>query len=585
MKNNLFRYGVALLISTCLIGWVTGPPTVSAAGEQTSFDIRTTAATAEEKVYFDITIEGANLDQLYGYDLTIEVPNGVTFVKEKAVDYLPGGLPAPYQEGNTVRFGSTKTGHAAGENGTMTLSKLTLQADIPGIVKIKLVKVKSMKNLDTGLHSTVHEVNKTVSVLITSDNEGTDPGPGSGSGSGPSPSPSPSPSPAPGTDLPPIPGITVLTEAAGAGQVESGRIVIPVNGPVQAPMELLRKWAEQNPSAVVALKAGNVIYSIPLSEMVSGVWRDQLGDQADKAVITIVVTEASKQQSDKAERGAAQIGTNLLMKPVDFEIFAETPSGEKITISKFTGYVSRSFELDFEVEPGNTTGVYLDEATGELLPVPTIFRIVDGKTVAELFRKGNSVYSLISLDKHFVDLEGHWGKSIVETMANKLIVQGTTDLNFDPDKPVTRAEFAALVVRALSMDRIIGNTSFSDVNGEWYEAVVNAAADAGLVGGYPDGTFKPNAPLNRQELAVILKRAAQLVGKPLAITVSSPAAAPFTDYDKAAAWAQQDIADAAAAGIIEGDEQSAFRPEALTTRAEAAAVLKRLLTFAGMYND
>ncbi|MNQ92962.1 hypothetical protein D3C85_1084050 [compost metagenome] len=85
-------------------------------------------------------------------------------------------------------------------------------------------------------------------------------------------------------------------------------------------------------------------------------------------------------------------------------------------------------------------------------------------------------------------------------------------------------------------------------------------------------------------MAVILKRAVQFAGQPLATTEASGSVRPFVDFNEAAPWGQQAIAEAAAAGLIEGDEQNTFRPEAPTTRGEAAAVLKRLLSFTGMYS-
>ncbi|CAN7346246.1 S-layer homology domain-containing protein [Paenibacillus sp. LjRoot153] len=571
MIKQLFRIGTILLFITCLFGVVKGSSVAFADEVPTSFDIRTTTPTIKEKNTFAITVVGSNLNKLYAYDLTIDIPTGVTLLSVE--DNLSGGTPVFVQNGNTLRYGSTKSGQAAGESGTKTLTTLTFQAGAPGIVDFKLVKVKNLINLETGLHATVHDVPKKLTIQITSDNRennGNENGNGNANGN----------SSGNGNTK----AFRDITEEDGNGQVASGQVIVSAEGPVRVSIGLLQKWTVQNSSAVIVLKVGNITYSIPLSEMTSGAWRDELGDQADKAVITINVTEASKEQGDKFERAATKIGTNLLIKPIDFEMIAETPSGEKVTITKFTRYVPRSFQLDVEVESSHTIGVYMDEATGELLPVPTVFRSINGKTVAELFRKGNSVYSLIRLEKHFADLEGHWSESLVESMANKLIVNGLSDQIFGPDKPVTRAEFASMLVRALSLDRNAGNTSFADINGQWYDALVQSAADAGLVSGYPDKTFRPEATLNRQELAVILQRAVQFTGQPWATSEVSGSVRPFVDFNEAAPWSQQAIAQAAAAGLIEGDEQNTFRPEAQTTRGEAAAVLNRLLTFAGMYS-
>ncbi|RAV21580.1 hypothetical protein DQG23_09985 [Paenibacillus contaminans] len=377
----------------------------------------------------------------------------------------------------------------------------------------------------------------------------------------------------------------VVTEPMGAEQVQTGRIRIPADGPVQVSLALLQKWAKQNPSAAIEMHVGNLSYSIPLNEFTTEEWVARLGADADKAVIKIVITETNDEQAGKVKQGAANIGADLLVKPVAFEVQAITPDGNAVLLSTFARYVPRLFELDFDIEPGQTTGVYMDDSTGELLPVPTVFRIVNGKTVAKLYRKGNSLYALARAEKHFADLDGHWGKSIVETMANKLLVQGTSERSFEPDKPVTRAEFAAMLVRALALNHISDDASFTDVKGEWYGEDVRAATHAGLVGGYPDGSFRPDARMIRQEMAVTLRRAARYAGKPIEISDSSEKRTSFVDLGEAADWAQADIAAAAKAGMMEGDERNAFRPEAQTTRAEAAAVLKRLLMHADMYSE
>ena len=88
------------------------------------------------------------------------------------------------------------------------------------------------------------------------------------------------------------------------------------------------------------------------------------------------------------------------------------------------------------------------------------------------------------------------------------IVSGVSDTLFDPDRNITRAEFAAIIARALKLaDK---TADFKDVNGEWFAPYVGACSDAGIITGY-DGYFRPNDNITRQEMAVIptLKKRAQ----------------------------------------------------------------------------
>ena len=99
------------------------------------------------------------------------------------------------------------------------------------------------------------------------------------------------------------------------------------------------------------------------------------------------------------------------------------------------------------------------------------------------------------------DITGHYFESDMRALINKGILKGTAPNKYEPDKSVTRAEYAAFVVRTLELDKYnkadlsiaeLNESNFKDVKlGDWYSDVVQIAAKAGIVGGYPDGTFKP----------------------------------------------------------------------------------------------
>uniref|UniRef100_UPI001EF844EB S-layer homology domain-containing protein n=1 Tax=Cohnella mopanensis TaxID=2911966 RepID=UPI001EF844EB len=111
--------------------------------------------------------------------------------------------------------------------------------------------------------------------------------------------------------------------------------------------------------------------------------------------------------------------------------------------------------------------------------------------------------------------------------------------------------------------------NFSDIPGHWAEANIKQAVSAGIVRGYPDGSFKPNRTLTRSEFAVMLMNALKLQGEGAALT--------FTDKAKIGSWAQRAVAQAVQAGIIKGYEDGSFRPDAEMTRAEMAVMLANAL--------
>lgn len=187
-----------------------------------------------------------------------------------------------------------------------------------------------------------------------------------------------------------------------------------------------------------------------------------------------------------------------------------------------------------------------------------------------------SVYGLFSADPRFPDLAGHWARDDVEVLAARRVVRGDAAGRFAPDRPVTRAEFAALLVRALGIPGS-GRAAFADVSASaWYGGAVAAAAAAGVVRG--DGArFRPEDPVTRQEAALMLARARDVGGAAPAGGVLSR----FRDAGRVAPWAAAGVAAAVREGLMNGRGPGEFAPLARTTRAEAAALLKRLLSRSG----
>ena len=173
----------------------------------------------------------------------------------------------------------------------------------------------------------------------------------------------------------------------------------------------------------------------------------------------------------------------------------------------------------------------------------------------------------------FKDTAGHWAQSDIEAMADLGVVSGVTTDTFEPDRSITRAEFATLVTKTLGLTW--DNPShFEDVSaGAWYFNAVNAAAEAGLIVGY-DGYFHPDDRITREEMSVILAKAYDNLGL---AEGTADGIAQFRDQDKIAGWAVPYVDSLVRATLIYGKDNNAFDPQGYTTRAEAASILKRLL--------
>ena len=101
--------------------------------------------------------------------------------------------------------------------------------------------------------------------------------------------------------------------------------------------------------------------------------------------------------------------------------------------------------------------------------------------------------------------ESAWFNKAVSTLTNAGIIYGKPGGNFDPDAPITRAEFAAIAVRFFGGD-YSGEDQFSDITGHWASADINKAVVNNLVSGYPDGTFRPDNNIVRSEAISIVNR-------------------------------------------------------------------------------
>lgn len=112
-------------------------------------------------------------------------------------------------------------------------------------------------------------------------------------------------------------------------------------------------------------------------------------------------------------------------------------------------------------------------------------------------------------DNSFTDVDkDDWFNTPVSTLSAMGIISGYEDGSFQPNAPITRAEFAAIAVRFFEEDSAIYEEgTFNDiVGGEWFADAVQAAKDHGIIGGYPDGSFQPNKNISRAEACSIINR-------------------------------------------------------------------------------
>lgn len=156
----------------------------------------------------------------------------------------------------------------------------------------------------------------------------------------------------------------------------------------------------------------------------------------------------------------------------------------------------------------------------------------------------------------------------LETEDHRLFLVGYPDDTFRPERNMTRAEVAQMFYALLLDQDVAITTTFSDVADEaWYATAVKTLASLGMMDGYPDGTFRPDAPITRAEFATV---ALAFAYDPASASCS------YTDVN-ANAWYYTYVAQATTYGWIGGYPDGTFRPNNSITRAEVAVIVNNML--------
>lgn len=169
----------------------------------------------------------------------------------------------------------------------------------------------------------------------------------------------------------------------------------------------------------------------------------------------------------------------------------------------------------------------------------------------------------------FSDLNGHWAGAEIRAAAEAGYINGYPDGSFRPDRKITRAEFASIINNYYKFKMPASPAGYGDMReSDWYFSAAAKATAAGYFQGYPGGVFRPAAEITRQEAAGVL-------GKMLLIEEIAGEEKPlkFTDTAQIGAWARPAVAALVAQGFFAGYPDSSFRPQQAVTRAEAAALL------------
>ena len=180
------------------------------------------------------------------------------------------------------------------------------------------------------------------------------------------------------------------------------------------------------------------------------------------------------------------------------------------------------------------------------------------------------------IKKTFEDIADIKERDEIEALAAKGIINGKTETSFDPYATMTRAEFTAVVTRALTPD-LKDNDSFADVNrSDWFYGYVGAACGSGIVTGVSQTEFNPYGIITKEEAAVMIARSAKILGMNTEYASTRDILSEFVDYITVSDWAESGMAFCYDNRIL-SNEETEIKPKSNVNRAEVAVMLYNLL--------
>jgi len=360
---------------------------------------------------------------------------------------------------------------------------------------------------------------------------------------------------------------------------------------VSIPASILANLADKNAAFSIEIRTSYGSYRIPLdlATLIPGL-KDLLADnglQAEEISFKITLTDKSGDEGLQAALANGLPDGKVLGAIVDYRLeIVNTMTGQTIgTAEQFSKALTRLIPMPRNVVsmPAQWGAFRYNDKAKKFEFVPARAVQMDGVWYAMISSYSNSVYVVADNAASFKDVRRHWSQSFVELAAAKGLVAGVGGGRYDPDTAVTRAEFAAMLVRALGRAGSTVNSaaSFDDVNPDaWYSRAVATAKELGLLD-FTDGKrFRPDQPLTREEMAGMLAAA---------IRLEQPSAAGeaanldgYKDIGSVDASYLEDVRLMVKLQIMKGTGEDTFSPKGATTRAQAAVVFIRALQELGM---
>lgn len=267
----------------------------------------------------------------------------------------------------------------------------------------------------------------------------------------------------------------------------------------------------------------------------------------------------------------------LVVNEADMKFALITDPDEKDVNVVVEGIGSGTYDLEMTVydENGNTAASMVEEDIPIVQGQETTYEAqVSSYDSSQIIFE--QISDVMPTEINFPDLENHWSKEYVVSLAEDGVIGGYSDGTFRPDQTITRAELLKISLKAFEdvILNLLGvtisekeNTFWDISSNDWFYSYVTFAAYYNMVGGYEDGSFKPNKNVTRAEALKII-----FLSTGLDLSLDAPEST-FSDVSNDA-WYSYYIMIGANAGIVGGYSDGTFRPNNYITRAEAAKIVQ-----------
>jgi hypothetical protein len=339
-------------------------------------------------------------------------------------------------------------------------------------------------------------------------------------------------------------------------------IEVPASQDATTIIQVSNEILERTEGMAIGITAKDVKLEIPENLIKTLV---EYGQDLNITIESATVSEASAELSGaEGTEGAKVLGTPI-------HINNDIKGSSKVTLPlKGISIPSNATEQKAFLDSLAIFAVHSDN-TKEIIK-PSIVYDEDNNPIGIQFAVDRfSLFAVIQTTQPAVrltDISGHWAEANIQKLVVTGAIAGYPDKTFKPNNSITRAEFVSILVRAFNLEPKTGKV-FDDTDNSWAKDSIATANAYGIINGYSDTRFGPDDLITREQMAVMVVKAAKIAASNAELT--------FEDQNSISSWARDAVSSAVSAGLVSGYPDQTFKPQNNATRAEAVAVITRAM--------